>query len=320
MNSQNNVAIVGLGRISEVHVKSIISLGFNIRYMCDIDSSKFNKYKFLQNVRFINDYQEIEEVDCVHVCTDHSMHFVIAKYFIEKGIDVFCEKVFSNDFKDWLVMQQVIKENNARLGICYQNRYNPGINRLKTAIANKDNGDLVGVQCEVLWCREEQYYKNNWQASKYFAGGGVLTTQASHTLELLVYLLGACRVEDVKLLYREGYEVETTAIVNMNFNNIMCNFIATVDNGFDSDVRIVLKFETKQIILDGDNLYKKENGKIIEIEKLSLLDVSNADNISWGSYHEKAIKQFYLGDDLLELENVCHVDELLNNIYKISNA
>lgn len=314
MKTNKNIAIIGLGNISKIHINSLVSLNYNIGYICDIDEKKKEKFSSLKHAKFTTDYKCIQSVDSVHVCTDHYAHYEIVKYFLKKGVDVFCEKILAISIDQVIELSNLAEENNARLAVCYQNRYNPNVAKIQKIIDESVYGELTSVFCEIVWNRPNSYYENNWQSELKYAGGGVLTTQASHTIDLLILLLGDFEIIQSSFLYRESIEVETTAHVKVNFGDVKCLLYATVDAPIDNEVRISFTFEKITIILDGNNLIFKQQGKIIENDYNG--EESKEGKSSWGGYHKKAIDEFHKGSNFLEVKSTIKTDEFLESVYR----
>lgn len=317
MKVHKTVAVIGLGNISSVHIEALQKCDVEIKYLCDINEQKFKKFEYIKNALFTKDYKEIKNVDSVHVCTNHFAHYEITKYFLEMNVDVFCEKIATIDFDSASNLCTIAKNTDTRLSICYQNRYNPNITCIKNILDDKRYGNLKELYVEVVWNRPNLYYENNWQGKKKIAGGGVLATQASHTVDLLTYLFNDFQIEDVDFMYRKNIEIETTIQLKVKFGEIPCLLYATVDCPFDNEVRIIYNFENMQIVLDGNNLYKKEDGKIEMISYEG--EKSSEKKLSWGGYHHKAIQEYHNGNDLLAIETTLLTDKLLEEVYKLEN-
>ena len=64
----------------------------NLVAVCDIDETLKDT---VPGVNFYTDYHEMleeEELDCVHICLPHYLHYPATKACVEKGIHVFQEK------------------------------------------------------------------------------------------------------------------------------------------------------------------------------------------------------------------------------------
>lgn len=89
-----NVVVIGLGAISEIHINSILSCA-KLYGVCDIIkqksddiSNKYNCKAFYSITDVVND----RNVDSVHICTPHYLHFEQAKLAAKNGKDIVLEK------------------------------------------------------------------------------------------------------------------------------------------------------------------------------------------------------------------------------------
>ena len=88
-------------------------------------------------------------------------------------------------------MIRVSRQCNARLGVIFQNRYNPASKKLKELVASGVGGKFLGARASVCWHREKPYYvESGWRGSMTTEGGGTLINQSIHTLDLLTYIAG----------------------------------------------------------------------------------------------------------------------------------
>jgi predicted dehydrogenase len=80
-------------------------------------------------------------------------------------------------------------------GVVLQHRFRPASVRLKAAIEGGELGRLLSASASIRWWRPDEYFKTAGRGTKARDGGGVLITQAIHTLDLLLHLAGP--VKDV---------------------------------------------------------------------------------------------------------------------------
>jgi UDP-N-acetyl-2-amino-2-deoxyglucuronate dehydrogenase len=77
-----------------------------------------------------------------------------------------------------------------RLGIVLQHRFRPASRRLAALIADGELGALVSGSAAIRWWRPPAYFAEPGRGIKARDGGGVLLTQAIHTLDLFGSLAG----------------------------------------------------------------------------------------------------------------------------------
>ena len=128
-------------------------------------------------------------------------------------------------------LKQAVYASKAKLGLCYQNRYNPSYRAAKEFIASGAAGKVLGARGLVTWNRPAPYYtQSEWRGKLATEGGGVLINQAVHTLDLLSDLLGKPDWIDASLSnhHLKGLiEVEDTLEAYIRFGEKVACFYAT---------------------------------------------------------------------------------------------
>jgi len=89
---------------------------------------------------------------------------------------------------------------NVPLGVVFQHRARAASQALKDAISSGALGEIVQVEIRVPWWREQSYYDAPGRGTYARDGGGVMLTQAIHTLDLALWLAGP--VAQVQALMR----------------------------------------------------------------------------------------------------------------------
>lgn len=77
-----------------------------------------------------------------------------------------------------------------RLGIVFQHRFRAASQKLAEAIGSGSLGGVQAVQLSVPWWRPQGYYDHPGRGTLAHDGGGVLLTQAIHSLDLMLDLCG----------------------------------------------------------------------------------------------------------------------------------
>ena len=219
-------ALVGCGRIAKRHSEL---LGLNeidnasLVAVCDIVEDKARKIGKQFNVPFYTDMNEMmknENIDVVSVLTESGYHaqnvIDLAKY----GKHIVVEKPMALTIDDADEMIKACDENNAKLFVVKQNRFNVPVVKLREAMDAKRFGKLVLGTIRVRWCRDQNYYDQADWRGKWSMDGGVLTNQASHHVDLLEWMMG-----DVESVFAKSttalvnIEAEDTAVVTLKFKN-----------------------------------------------------------------------------------------------------
>ena len=105
-------AVIGTGFIGAVHIEAVRRLGnVKIVALCDTQGAEKKAEQFCIGKAY-SDYRKMMEeleLDAVHICTPNHTHYEIAKYAIQKGIHVICEKPFSTTLekrRHWWLWQR----------------------------------------------------------------------------------------------------------------------------------------------------------------------------------------------------------------------
>jgi UDP-N-acetyl-2-amino-2-deoxyglucuronate dehydrogenase len=234
--------LIGCGRIGERHAEQIERLAL-LSAVCDKDitrASNFgNKFKS-------NSYTDIEELllkekdlDVISICTPNGLHASHSIMSFRSGFHVLCEKPMAISVYDCGEMIKEAEKANRRLFVVKQNRYNPPVRAVKTALTENKLGKILSIQLNCFWNRNENYYKqSDWKGTRDL-DGGTLFTQFSHFIDLLYWLFGDIKyVEAITRNYiHQGFiEFEDTGVIICEFFSGVIGTINYTVNSFDRNM------------------------------------------------------------------------------------
>ncbi|MGL5434595.1 MAG: Gfo/Idh/MocA family protein [Lachnospiraceae bacterium] len=290
-------AVIGLGNIAGVHIEAIKAFpDGQLVAACDIDSER--RCAVPQDVLFYTDYQQMmreNQLDVVHICLPHHLHTAAAKTATSLGINVFLEKPVGHTVDAAKELLGLEADYGVRLGVCFQNRYNPTSQALLQLLQSGVGGRVVGIRGIVNWYRSEQYYQEKpWRGELNLAGGGCMINQAIHTLDLMQWFSGsdASSVNGMTgNLLDYDISVEDTAIAKIDFaNGVRGLFIATNACYQDLEIQLDVQCETFSYRIADGTLYQYKNGSKAKIVSDATGTVGK---ICYGNSHSLAIQQFY---------------------------
>lgn len=218
-------ALIGCGRIANKHSEVINSIEqAELVAVCDVIEEKAKKLGEKYNVPYYLNYAkmlESEDVDVVNILTQSGLHaehtIDIAKKYKKH---IVCEKPMALKLDDADNMIRTCDENNVRLFVVKQNRYNLPVQKLREAIDDNKFGKLVMGTVRVRWARHQHYYDMDEWRGTWKMDGGCLTNQASHHIDLLEWMLGQpIRVSAMTTTRLADIEVEDTGVVTIEFEN-----------------------------------------------------------------------------------------------------
>lgn len=225
MKKKLNVGIIGCGRISYKHIQSFLQIDdVNLKAVCDINIEKAKETGEKYNVSYYKSYTDMlnkEEIDIVDILTPSGNHAEISIDIAKKyQKHLIVEKPMALKLSDADKMIEVCAENNVKLFIVKQNRFNLPVLKLKEAMENHRFGKIVMGTVRVRWSRNQQYYDRDAWRGTWAQDGGVYANQASHHIDLLQWLLGP-----IDSVYAQGtqrlhnIEVEDTGAAVINFQS-----------------------------------------------------------------------------------------------------
>lgn len=192
-----NVAIVGTGAISPLHIEGYMSFKDEVKIvsLCDIYPEKAEKIaeKYGLNVSVYDNHEEMlekENIDLVSVCTPPYVHAEIAINAMKAGAHAVVEKPMAASLKECDDMNRVSKETGQTLSIISQNRFTNSMMKLKRLLDDKVIGKVLHTQVDSFWWRGHNYYDLWWRGTWEKEGGGCTLNHAVHHLDIFKWMNG----------------------------------------------------------------------------------------------------------------------------------
>ena len=224
-NRRIKIALVGLGRISKLHLEAIkqYSQQFELVAVCDMQQTAVqeiaNKY---QTLGFTNLEEMLNSisVDLLSICTPSGLHPEQTMLAARYGCHVITEKPMATLWQDGLEMVKACHKNDVFLFVVKQNRWNKTIQHLKSALTNGRFGKIFLASANIFWSRSEDYYKQGgWRGLRSMDGGAIMN-QASHYVDLLHWLLGPVQsVGAMTGTLARNIESEDTGVINLRWRS-----------------------------------------------------------------------------------------------------
>lgn len=288
-----NVCIVGYGAIGPVHAKALEHVEHAKLYaVCDINEVRRTLCKEKYDVLEYDDFDTMlqdKDIDTVHICTPHYLHFEMVKKALEAGKDVVVEKPVTMTREEFKVLQEL--KGVERVCVVLQNRLNPCVQKLKKIIGSGELGAVKAAKGILTWHRDKAYYeKDAWRGKWETEGGGALINQAVHTLDYFCYLLG-----DVKSVKANMFnysldgviEVEDTVTAYLELEeDVKGIFFATNSYVENSAPFFEVTFEKGTARYMDKKLWI--NGELLAEDK-----AASTGKAYWGNSHATLLKRYY---------------------------
>lgn len=220
-------ALVGCGRIAQRHAELLGKgqiAGAVLDSVCDIIPERAEAIGKKFGVPYFSNMHEMmksrKEIDVVNVLTPSGLHAenVIELAPYHKHIVV--EKPMALTLKDADRMTAACDHYGVRLFVVKQNRFNVPVVKLREALEQGRLGKLVLGTVRVRWARDQKYYDQDSWRGTWAYDGGVLTNQASHHIDLLMWMMGEVETVYAKSgTFLVNTETEDTGVVLLKFTN-----------------------------------------------------------------------------------------------------
>ncbi|MEQ3553328.1 Gfo/Idh/MocA family oxidoreductase [Pseudonocardia nematodicida] len=223
MNRPLRAAVIGCGNVAGNHAAAYARHpGVELVACADVDPGRAAALaaRFGADPAGADDVLDLD-LDLVSVCTPHPTHEAVVTAAAARGLHVLCEKPIAIDPAAAQRMVRACDDAGIRLGVLFQRRFWPAAQRIRRAIDDGTLGRPVLGEVAVLLHRDSSYYTADpWRGTWAADGGGVLTTQGVHYLDLLQWFMGdpvevSCSHTTFK--HADAIEVEDTAVATVRF-------------------------------------------------------------------------------------------------------
>lgn len=190
-----NIALIGLGMVADTHVAAIQSSDMGLNLCGVLGRNPVRTAEFAARHRTkvytsLADLIQDTSVDFVILATPPDARMDIVKTLVAADKPILMEKPIERDLAAATQIVEICEAANVPLGIMFQHRARATSQALKSAIDAGTLGDIATVDLRVPWWRDQSYYDAPGRGTYARDGGGVMISQAIHTLDLALWLLG----------------------------------------------------------------------------------------------------------------------------------
>lgn len=195
------LGLVGLGNIGFHHANYLKAMeNVELVGVCDIIAEKADRIAAeCKTTAYYNHTALFEKsgLDAVLIAVPHYDHTSISIDAFNRGLHVLCEKplaVHVNDAKKIIAAYDRAREKNPGtvFGVMFLERTYPYYAKIKDIIGSGELGKLTRVTwINTAWFRSQAYYNSGgWRATWAGEGGGILTNQCPHNLDMYQWIFG----------------------------------------------------------------------------------------------------------------------------------
>jgi predicted dehydrogenase len=193
--SRHRIAVIGLGMAVTPHAKSLLDLQDRVEVAYAFSRSEARRRAFAERFDFPTT-GELEQVvndasvDAVMILAPPSAHLELVERFAGAGKHILLEKPLERSTARAQRLVEAAKTAGIKLGVVFQHRFREASEHLRALLQQGALGELAAVNVISPWWRPQSYYDEPGRGTLARDGGGVLITQAIHTLDLTLSLAG----------------------------------------------------------------------------------------------------------------------------------
>ncbi len=195
MPDRRRIALIGLGMAVTPHAKSLLDLADRVEVAHAFSRSEQRRRAFAERFAFplTDDLETIaadRSVSAVMILTPPSTHLELVQRFAAAGQHILLEKPLERSTGRAKTLVEAAEAAGVKLGVVFQYRFRQASEALRQRLETGELGALAAANLICSWWRPQSYYDEPGRGTLARDGGGVLITQAIHTLDLLLSLAG----------------------------------------------------------------------------------------------------------------------------------
>lgn len=295
------LAVVGTGMVAGVHLRALGELRDLVSVRGCYARSKDKRQAFaaqhgIPAAESLEDLIADPAVEAVLVLTPPNARKAIIDAACAAGKHVLMEKPVERTLDAATALVTQCEQAGITLAMVLQHRFRAGAIRLKALIDGGTLGPICAVRVSVPWWRAQSYYDEPGRGTYARDGGGVLISQAIHTLDLMIWLAGLpTQVQAVAGTTRlHRMEAEDFVAAGLRFGNGALGSLMATTAAFPGETEeLAIDFERASARLAGSQLEIHHHGGEVERFGESLGTGGGADPMAFPhDWHKALIADF----------------------------
>jgi predicted dehydrogenase len=193
--ARHRIGIIGLGMALKPHALSLRDLADRVEVAAAFAPSAARRDEAARDwdVPVVDSLDRIlgdRSIDTVLILTPPWTHTDLVNQAVAAGKHVLLEKPVEANAARATAIVEACERAGVRLAIVFQHRFRPAALEFAKLMRGDKLGKLLSASATIRWWRSPEYFAQPGRGTLARDGGGVLLTQAIHTLDLLLHLVG----------------------------------------------------------------------------------------------------------------------------------
>jgi predicted dehydrogenase len=185
--------IIGLGKMGLSHAAIVNPHpSVDMVAVCDTSSLVLDVFRKFSKVNVYTDYTrmiEKENLNFIVIATPTRLHYPMAKFALEEGLHVFCEKPLCLNTNEGIELLRIAEQKKLINQVSYHNNFVGTFRELNRLLEVGIIGDLVHFTGEAYGSVITSDRGGTWRSDPK-EGGGCLMDYASHVINLIQEIIG----------------------------------------------------------------------------------------------------------------------------------
>lgn len=295
--------IIGLGMASGPHALSLIDLQDQVEVVGTFSPTEARRMAFTERfglpiVESADRIFDDPSIDYVVVLTPPNTHLALVERAAKAGKHVLLEKPLEISLDRSRQVVETAERAGIKLGIVLQRRFRPVFRETARLIGEGTLGEIVSASLRLANWRAQSYYDAPGRGTLARDGGGVLLTQAIHTIDQLIALAGLPIQVAGFAATSEVHRMETEDNVHaaLRFGNGALGALSATTAaypGFPDVIEIVGTRGTARLEGD-DGIIHLMDARRIDLHDGSADGGSGADPMAFSHDNHRAVHQDFL--------------------------
>ena len=300
--AKRRLAIIGLGMAVTPHAKSLLDLADRVEVAAAFSPSEKRRADFAARFTFplsdgIEKILVDPTIDIVAILTPPNTHLELVRKAAAAGKHVLLEKPLEITTTRAEELVESCRRAGVKLAVMLQHRFRSSGVTLAALLRAGELGRIVGCSTMIRVWRPQSYYDMPGRGTRARDGGGVLLTQAIHTIDLMLSLAGpvieVCGYAVTSRVHR--METEDMVCAAVKFANGALGVIDATTAAYPGfPERIEIIGEAATAVLAGTELrIFYHDGRITEFQPDGSAGGTGADPMAFPhNYHRALIADF----------------------------
>ena len=192
---RTGIGIIGLGMASTPHAKSLQALAdrADVRAAWSPTVARRRSFHERFDLPVVDTVEELiddDRIRAVLLITPPNAREDLVRRLADRGKHILMEKPIERSSAAAAGLVDYCEQAGVKLAIVFQYRFRKAAQALKARVDSGALGELQVVQVSVPWWRQQSYYDEPGRGTYARDGGGVLISQAIHSLDLMLSMTG----------------------------------------------------------------------------------------------------------------------------------